>query len=134
MCPLLLNRNPETMTKEKNIEFIDPKVERSEHKGISFKGLIDGSILTRKTIVNQLPFILFLSFLAVIYIGNRYHAEKVIRDLTSLQAEVKDLRAEAITTASELMFISKQSEVVKMLESKQLDLVESLKPPIKIKE
>jgi hypothetical protein len=121
------------MTKEKDIEFIDPKVERSEHKKTSFKGLIDGSILTQGAIVSQLPFVLFLSFLAIIYIGNRYHAEKVIRDLTNLQTEVKDLRAEAITTASELMFISKQSEVVKMVEENQLDLQESVKPPIKIK-
>ncbi len=121
------------MTKEKDIEFIDPKVERSEHKKTSFKELIDGSILTRKAIVRQLPFVLFLSFLAIIYIGNRYHAEKVIRDLTNLQADVKDLRAEAITTASELMFISKQSEVVKMIQENQLDLIESVKPPIKIK-
>jgi hypothetical protein len=121
------------MTKEKDIEFIDPKVERSEHKKASFKELIDGSILTRKAIVRQLPFVLFLSFMAIIYIGNRYHAEKVIRELTNLQFEVKDLRAESITTASELMFISKQSEVVKMIEENQLDLKESVKPPIKIK-
>jgi hypothetical protein len=71
--------------------------------------------------------------MAIIYIGNRYHAEKVIRELTNLQFEVKDLRAESITTASELMFISKQSEVVKMIEENQLDLKESVKPPIKIK-
>jgi hypothetical protein len=121
------------MAKEKDIEFVDPKVEQSEHKKINFKDWIDGSVLTRKGIVNQLPFILFISFLATIYIGNRYHAEKVIRDLTKLQTEVRDLRAESITTASELMFMSKQSEVIKMVEANQLELKESVKPPIKIK-
>jgi hypothetical protein len=121
------------MTKEKDIEFIDPKVEKSEHKKANFRDLLDGSILTRKSIAKQLPFVLFLSFLATIYIGNRYHAEKVIRDLTRLQNEVKDLRAEAITTASELMFMSKQSEVIKMIEANQLELKESVKPPVKIK-
>lgn len=121
------------MTKEKDIEFIDPKVERSEHKKINFKDWIDGSVLTRKGIVNQLPFVLYLSFLATIYIGNRYHAEKVVRYLTKLQTEVKDLRAESITTAAELMFMSKQSEVIKMVEANQLELKESVKPPTKIK-
>jgi len=121
------------MTKEKEIEFIDPKIENSEEKKTSFKDLIDGTILTRKSIVNQLPFILFMTFLAAIYIGNRYHAEKVVRDLTKLQEEVKDLRAESITTASELMFISKQSEVIKMVRGANLNLEESVKPPIKIK-
>ena len=123
------------MAKEKDIEFIDPKIESKEHenKKSSLKDLIDGTILTRQVIVNQLPFIIFLSFLAGIYIGNRYHAEKVVRDLTKLQAEVKDFRAETITSASELMFISKQSEVVKMVKENQLGLEESVEPPFKIK-
>jgi len=123
------------MAKEKDIEFIDPKVESKdyENKKTSLKDLIDGTILTKQVMLRQLPFIIFLSFLAGIYIGNRYHAEKVVRDLAKLQIEVKDFRAEAITSASELMFISKQSEVIKMVKENQLGLEESLEPPYKIK-
>lgn len=121
------------MAKEKDIEFIDPKEENKEYKKTSFKELIDGSILTRKVIVKQLPFILFISFLAAVYIGNRYHAEKVIRDISKLQEEVQDLRAQAITSASELMFISKQSEVLRLVKENQLGLEESVEPPMKIK-
>jgi hypothetical protein len=123
------------MTKEKDIDFIDPKVESKEYenKKTSLKDFIDGTILTREIMVKQLPFVIFLSLLAAMYIGNRYHAEKVIRDMAKLQTEVKDLRAQAITSASELMFISKQSEVVKMVKENQLDLEEALEPPFKIK-
>jgi len=124
------------MVKEKDIEFIDPKIESKELEGKKttlLKDMIDGTILTRQVMSNQLPFIIFLSMMAGIYIGNRYHAEKVIRDMAKLQVEVKDLRAQAITTASELMFISKQSEVVKMVKENQLGLEESLEPPYKIK-
>lgn len=121
------------MAKEQDVEFIDSKIENPEEKRASIKELLDGTILTRKSIVKQLPFVLFLTFLAALYIGNRYHAEKVVRDLTKLQQEVKDLRAESITNAAELMFISKQSEVVKMVKAANLDLEESVKPPIKIK-
>jgi len=119
--------------KEDINEFIDVKAEAKANTRISMKELIDGSILTRKSMVVQMPFIIFLSFLAITYIGNRYHAEKVIRDMTKLQEQVMDLRSESITTASELMFISKQSEVVKMVKASQLNLEESVKPPIKIK-
>ena len=51
--------------KEKEIEFIDPKVESKEYenKKTSLKGFIDGTILTREIMVKQLPFIIFLSFL-----------------------------------------------------------------------
>jgi len=124
------------MAKEKDIEFIDPKIESKELEGKKstlLKDLIDGTILTRQAMTNQLPFIIFISMLAGIYIGNRYHAVKVIRDMEKLQIEVKDLRAQAIATASELMFISKQSEVVKMVKENQLGLEEALEPPYKIK-
>jgi hypothetical protein len=122
------------MEENKDIkEFVDPKVESKEHKKTSLKELIDGSIITRQTVAKQLPFILFISFLAVLYIGNRYHAEKIIRKIDKLQVEVQDLRAESIITASELMFISKQSEVLKMVNQKNLNLKESVEPPILIK-
>jgi hypothetical protein len=66
------------------------------------------------------------------YIGNRYHAEKVLRQNLKLQNEIKELRAEKITTASELMYSSKQSEVLKMVKEKGLELEESFDPPKRI--
>jgi hypothetical protein len=121
------------LAEEKDIEFVDPKIESSEFKKFSIKDFIDGSILTRKAIVKQIPFILFISLLAGVYIGNRYHAEKIIRDLDKLQHEEMDLRAEAITSESELMYISKQSEVARLVREAHLNLKESVTPPIKIR-
>jgi hypothetical protein len=123
------------MKKDNNIEeFVDSKIESSEHKKISVKEWFDGSIIAREAIVKQLPFILFISFFGVLYIGNRYHAEKVVRGLDKIQQEVNDLRAESITTASELMMMSRQSEVFKLVQKENLDLEESVVPPKKIEE
>lgn len=120
--------------KEENVEFVDQKVESKELKsGMSFRDFLDGTVITRKNVVKQLPFVIFLSIIGIVYIGNRYHAEKVIRDINKLQEEVKNLRAEEITTASELMKVSRQSEVVKLVKEKNLGLVESTEPPAKIK-
>ncbi len=119
--------------KQENVEFVDQKVESKELKGTSFREFLDGTVLTRKNVVKQLPFIIFLSFIGIIYIGNRFHAEKVVRDITRIQTEVKNLRAEEITTASELMKLSKQSEVVRLVKENNLGLVESTEPPAKIK-
>lgn len=119
--------------KQENVEFVDQKVESKELKGTSFREFLDGTVLTRKVVVKQLPFIIFLSFIGIIYIGNRFHAEKVVRDITRIQTEVKNLRAEEITTASELMKLSKQSEVVRLVKENNLGLVESTEPPAKIK-
>ncbi len=98
----------------------------------SLKEILDGSMLTKEFFIERLPFIFFLSILTIFYIGNRYHAEKLIRDISFLQKEVKDLRAESITTTSELMFISKESEVLKLSKKHHLGLEELKKPPKKI--
>jgi len=119
--------------KRKNIEFIDESQERKELKRVgTLKGLLAGSWLTRERLVRQLPYILFLTLLAFIYIGNRYHAEKIVRENSKLQDEVRELRAKAISTSAELMHLSKQSEVVRLIRQKELGLEESVTPPRKI--
>ncbi|MBN2520710.1 MAG: hypothetical protein JXB17_09420 [Bacteroidales bacterium] len=119
--------------KSENNEFVDITQKGRPSKKSTVKEVLDGSLLTRDIFVKQLPFILFLAFLAIVYIANRYHAESIIRETSAIQNEMKDLRSEAITIASELMHISKQSEVVKLVNSKDLDLVESKDPPVIIR-
>ena len=42
--------------------------------------------------IRQLPYVLFLTFLGVIYIGNRFHAEQMVRQINELKIEVGNLR------------------------------------------
>ena len=109
-----------------------PDPEKNKNK-IRFKELIDGTILVRDNMIRQLPYILFLTFLGVIYIGNRFHAERMVRQINKLKIEVIDLRAEQITTTSVLMNISRPSEVAALVEEKGLGLKESMEPPKKLK-
>jgi len=121
------------MSKEtEHIEFVEEKKESKKAKKGSIKDVLDGSVLTNEWFVKQLPYIIFLVVLAFIYIGNRYHAEKIVRRNIELQKEINDLRAESITRAAELMLLSKQSEVAKQVKARGLDLEESLVPPKKI--
>lgn len=123
------------MGEEENIEFIpekqEPKAPKDSKKG-SVRDFLDGSILIKDFMVKQLPFIIFITVLAIIYIGNRYHAEKVYRKHLLIQNELKEMRAEAITTASELMFMSKQSMVVRLVEEEGLNIKEAKVPPKRI--
>jgi hypothetical protein len=96
------------------------------------KELISGSMVTDKIILRNLVYILFLTILAAIYIGNRFHAEKVTRTTARLSREVRELRAESLSTSSDLMFISRQSEVIKMVREKGLELEELKTPPYKL--
>ena len=117
---------------KKNIEFVDKDQEKKDYRKARFKDVLDGSLLTRDNVVSQLPFLLFLTFLLVIYIGNRYHAERVIRQSLKLQTELKELRARSISTASELEYLSNQSQVARLVEQKKIGLKYSEEPPIKI--
>ena len=118
-------------SKEK-VEFIDPKKEKAEIDSITLKGILDGSVLTIQSFVKHVPFIFFLVFLAVVYIGNRYHAERVFRHLTSLKDEVRDMRAEEMMVASELMNLSRPSRVQDLVDKSDLGLKEPIRPPYKI--
>ncbi|MDM8161022.1 FtsL-like putative cell division protein [Labilibaculum sp. K2S] len=118
--------------RKKYNDFIKPSEELKETSSGSVKDFIDGSILTKTEVVQQLPFIIFLVVLGIFYISNRYRSERVYRDMVSLEQELKELRFESITTASDLMYMSKQSEVVKRVENEGLELIEATEPPIKI--
>ncbi len=115
--------------KNENIEFIDQEQENKEMRSFSVRDFLDGSILTRGIVVKQLPYILFLTFLAIVYIANRYHAERLFRKVSNLQDEVKNYRAEQITTTAKLMNLSKPSSVAKLVKDKNLGLKELTQPP-----
>lgn len=100
--------------------------------GSFIKELLSGSMVSEKIVLKNLGYILLVTLLAAIYIGNRFHAEKITRESTRLQREVKDLRAESLSTSADLMFISKQSVVFSMVREKGLNLEELKIPPYKL--
>ena len=117
------------MSKEKkNIEF-DQSI---EEKSLSFRDLLDGNVLTRKAVLKQSRFILLLVLIAFLSIANRNHAEKTVIHLNRLQSDVKELRAQSISTSSELVRISRQSEVKRLVNTYELGLEENLEPPKKL--
>lgn len=115
---------------DKNIEF-DQSIEEKE-KSFSFRDLIDGNVLTRKAVLRQSRFVLLLVLIAFVSIANRNHAEKTVIRLNSLQQDVKELRSKSITISSDLVRISRQSEVVRLVNRYELELEENLEPPQKL--
>jgi DNA-binding NarL/FixJ family response regulator len=93
---------------------------------------MSGSMISEKIILKNLGYISLVTILAAIYIGNRFHAEKITRETTRLQKEVKDLRAEALSTSADLMYVSRQSEVVRLIGEKGLNLEELKTPPFRL--
>lgn len=126
---------------EKEVENVDSKKSTTDtpppkkrKKGVLAKGLsavFSGTFLTNESTLKHVPFILFLALIAILYIANGYYADDKLREVNKITNELKELRSEYISTKSDLMFVSKQSEVAKAAEP--LGIKEPIVPPMKIK-
>jgi hypothetical protein len=96
----------------------------------SFLNIFSGNFLSKDYVILQLPFILFLTVVALGYIANGYYAEKSVREISHINTELKELKSEYIISKSQLMFMSNQSEVAHAVAP--LGLKESTVPPKKI--
>lgn len=82
--------------------------------GKAAKGVLTGDFLSDRSF-QYFPFLLFLAFLASIYIANNYLAENKVRKANEMRENLKEMRYEYITGKSELMEASKQSKISKSL-------------------
>ena len=73
-------------------------------------------------LLQNLPFLLFLGFLATIYIANAHLAERNVRRIQELQREIKELRWYYMSLESENMFNSLRSEVLDRVKDDGLHL------------
>jgi cell division protein FtsB len=99
----------------------------SEEKEISRRKRQRKRLFGYRWIVKNLPFFLFLSALAIVYIYNGHYADNTVRNINKLNRELKELQYEYKTLKSEVMFRSKQSELAKAVQP--LGLKELVVPP-----
>lgn len=114
-----------------------PKKERTakwSFKSLQFgkttKKVLGGDLLSVGTF-KFFPYLVFIAFLAFVYIANNYYAEAKIRKINSLRKELKEINFEYITTKSKLEDLSKQSKLSKQLVN--TGLLESTEPVKTIK-
>lgn len=114
----------------------EPKVPEKpvkENKVVkSVASVVSGNFLSKEATLKNLPFIFFLSFLAICYIANGYYADDQVRKVNRLTNEIKELRTQYIVVKDSLVVKSKQTEVAKALAVQQTGIKESVVPPKKI--
>lgn len=91
------------------------KPKAKKKKNTPLKSIIQGTILTREKVVNQLPFLIFIVLIAVLYIANSYNADKAIIESTRIKKNNEEYRYAYISTHSKLMNVSRQSELARKL-------------------
>ncbi len=92
--------------------------------------VLNGSFLTRESMVRDMPFILFLAAAGLLTIGYGYHAERVVRRIERTDAALKEQRAEYISARAELEKQEQQSQVADRIST--LGLQESRVAPVKL--
>lgn len=119
-------------TKQEEITKTSQPAQKKKASGVvnSLNILFSGTFLSNESVLKHIPFVFFLFAMGIIYIANGYWADDKLRQVNKISGQLKELRSEFISTKSELMFISKQSEVAKSAE--RIGLKEPITPPMKI--
>ena len=109
-----------------------PKPARENKVVRSVTNVVSGNFLSKEATQKHVPFIFFLSFLAICYIANGYYADDQVRKVNRLTNEIKELRTQYIVVKDSLVVKSKQTEVARSLAIQQTGIKESVMPPKKI--
>lgn len=109
--------------------------QKATHKksgGGLLNGLISGKYISELLILNNMRYVSLVVVMAVIFITNKFQAERVEREIIRLEQEVRDMRAEALSVSAELGSVSRQSEVIDLVKERGLGLEELRTPPYRI--
>ena len=95
--------------------------------------LLSGNILSKAEVKRLYPYFVFIAFLTILYISNIFSMQSSYRRYDHLSKEIKELRAESITIASERMNATRQSRILEEANARGLDIRESVIPPKVVK-
>lgn len=88
--------------------------------------VLNGDILTRDFVLNNLTFIFFFLFLLLLVVGKGYYGKQLTKDIEVLQTDVNARTAEYIENKARLEEMTTRYRLVEALEGRGLK--ESLKP------
>lgn len=101
---------------------------------ISVKSILGGDFLMSKFMVKQIMFVMFCVLLMILYTGNRYDSQQDAILIDSLRGRLQEVKYNVLTQSSELMNLTRQSNVEKTLRATSDSLLHnSITPPFLIK-
>lgn len=83
---------------------------------ISIKSILGGDLLQSRFVRRQVLFIVFVAALMLLYTGNRYSSQQDIIAIDSLKVKLQQERYNVLTQSSELLNLSRQSNIERQLQ------------------
>ena len=90
--------------------------------------VLSGEILAREALVRQVPFLLFASFLTILYLGLGYQTERILREKQRTLDKLEEAIAEEKTLRSDFESQLQQSRLARS--TAELGLEQPTEPPI----
>lgn len=92
----------------------DKKKASSEQRGkMSLK-------VTDKFFFDQLPFVVFLTFIGVLYIANSYYVESTVREMENVKKDIIEAKNEFVIAKTKSSLMGQRIEVLKIVEESGL--------------
>ncbi|MDR0835152.1 MAG: hypothetical protein LBN11_01030 [Tannerella sp.] len=95
--------------------------------------ILGGGILKEDFIVKHTKMIVLIVFLLFVFISNRYTCLLKIREIVTLQTELKNVKFEATQTSAVLTSNTRPSQVEELVKKQGLDLEKATTPPYILK-
>ena len=96
-----------------------------------FKEIFSGDLFKKGIVINNTPFLAYITFLMVVYVAYGYHVDGVVMTISKESKKAEELYSQRQSALELYDKESLQSKVVK--ETEKWGLYESLDPPLVIK-
>ena len=93
-----------------------------------FKEIFSGDLFKKGMVINNTPFLVYVTFLMVIYVAYGYHVDGVVLEISKKSKAGEKLYSELQSALELYVKESLQSKVVK--ETEKWGLYESVDPPL----
>ena len=118
--------------KEEIKEEVKPTPKKPNKTAETLKGIAGGTKLVYVLDKKNLPFILYLALIGILYISNTYYTSGTLRQIEKVKVQIKELRYEYVSTRKQLIESSRRNKVIERLKWDSKELKESKVPPYKM--
>lgn len=116
------------------MEAIKKFTDEDDKGEISIKSILGGDFLMSGFFMRQVIFVMFCVGLMLLYTGNRYSSQQDAILIDSLRSQLQDVKYNVLTQSSELMNMTRQSNVEKALRNTKDSVLQNpITPPYLIR-
>jgi len=95
----------------------EQKPKKVEEKGQKKKEKKFGMKVSDRFFFDQLPFVMFLTFIGVMYIANSYYVEGTVRDMERVKREIIEQKNEFVIAKTKSSLMGQRIEVLNKVDS-----------------